>query len=74
MDLSNIAKKYNIQTISSYEYYYPEKTSLHPEWRILNDFPLHAKRDKDLGFIGNAVNLFDRARNKVKKILLKIFR
>jgi hypothetical protein len=66
---SLLAKKYGLPTLSTYEYYYPKKTSTHPDWRVLKNFPIHAKRDKDLGFFKNLDVLFKRIINKLKKII-----
>ena len=45
--------KYNVPTLSSYEYWYPKASSyrLKPDWNSLKDFPIHAKRDIDLGIL-----------------------
>jgi len=43
---SIICKLNNVETISSYEYWYPSLKSGEADWGVLKDFPIHAKRDK----------------------------
>ena len=43
---SIICKLNNVETISSYEYWYPSLKEGEADWDILKDFPIHAKRDK----------------------------
>jgi len=53
---SLLCLKYGVPTLSAYEYWYPKKLAssrLEPDWGELKDFPIHAKRDKDLGPIKN---------------------
>ena len=47
--------KHHIKTLSAYEYWYPMKNTkkFKPDWLALKDFPIHAKRDKDLGMLKN---------------------
>jgi len=47
--------KHAVKTLSAYEYWYPKKNTqkLSPDWAALNDFPIHARRDKDLGYLDN---------------------
>jgi len=52
--------KHGIKTLSAYEYWYPTKDSgysgkLKPDWDALDEFPIHARRDKDLGFVRNTI-------------------
>ena len=48
----------SVDTISAYEYYYPQKNSRKPDWKALKNFPIHAKRDKKRGyFIGDILVL-----------------
>ena len=65
---SLLCKKYGVITLSSYEYYYPKKNTIYPDWKILKNFPIHAKRDKDFGFIQNSLILINRVINKLVKI------
>lgn len=52
--------KNKVKIISAYEYWYPKKTksnkSIEPDWEALTDFPIHARRDKDIG-IFNLISL-----------------
>jgi hypothetical protein len=66
---SILCKKRKIETISALEYYYPKKDSIKPDWGMLQSFPIHAKRDKDLGFIGNTILLMKRILGRAKKIV-----
>lgn len=47
--------KHHIKTLSAYEYWYPMKNAkkFKPDWLALKDFPIHVKRDKDLGILKN---------------------
>lgn len=42
--------KYQVPTLSAYEYWYPKADRLQPDWEPIKYFPIHARRDKDLGF------------------------
>ena len=45
---SILGKIHNIQTVSSYEYWYPSKENIKkPDWKILAKYPILAKRDKE---------------------------
>jgi hypothetical protein len=44
---SILCKLNNVETLSAYEYYYPSKTNKNtPDWSMLSNFPIWAKRDK----------------------------
>ena len=44
---SILCKLNNVETLSAYEYYYPSKENLNiPDWSMLTNFPIWAKRDK----------------------------
>jgi hypothetical protein len=46
---SILANLYDIDTVSAYEYWYPSsKFSMFPDWSILKNYPIHAKRDKGI--------------------------
>ena len=56
--LSILCKKYDIPHVSSYEYWYPSLDNRYkPDWKALNSFPIHKKRDKKIGVV-DAVNSF----------------
>ena len=50
----------SVDTISAYEYYYPKKNSNKPDWNALKNFPIHAMRDKDMGFLNTAIAAFKK--------------
>jgi len=66
--------KEKIKIVSAYEYWYPKKNStrLEPDWQALEKFPIHAKRDKDLGFYGNSKLIFKKKLYKLFNALSKI--
>lgn len=57
---SILCLKYNVKVLSAYEYWYPKKSTtmglFTPDWDELKNFPILAKRDKDMGFITNTLN------------------
>jgi hypothetical protein len=66
---SLLCKKHGVVKLSCFEYWYPSKNnSLKPDWSTLDKFPIHAKRDKDMGVIRNLILLSTRILNKIKKI------
>lgn len=69
---SFICKKYNVLTLSTYEYYYPKINSTSPDWKHLRLYPIHAKRDKNFGFIKNTNILIKRIVNKLKKLYYEL--
>jgi len=70
--LTLLCLKYGVKTLSAYEYWYPAKNSrrLKPDWDALVDFPIHAKRDKDLGLVNNSIR---RAKSTARLILDSIY-
>jgi hypothetical protein len=69
---SLICKLASVETISAYEYWYPSQYSAGPDWKILESYPVHAKRDKDFGILGNARNFLSRIFSKFEKIFNKL--
>lgn len=69
---SIICKLESIETISAYEYWYPSKVGVEPDWKMLESYPVHAKRDKDFGFWGNISYLLLRITSKIGTILNKL--
>lgn len=65
---SLLCKKHGVTRLSAYEYWYPSKNSLEPDWSALKNFPIHARRDKDRGFVGNSSHFLKRILQKVKKL------
>lgn len=54
--------KYRVKTLSAYEYWYPAKDvkKFKPDWNALDEFPIHARRDRDLGLMRNTIERFKR--------------
>lgn len=53
--------KYNLTTLSGYEHWYPVKSRLghfRADWKILESYPFHARRDKDYGLIAKITKAF----------------
>ena len=48
-----LGKRNKIDTISSNEFWYPKPWISQGDWRVLQSFPLHAKRSLDFGPAGN---------------------
>lgn len=48
--------KYKVPTLSAYEYWYPLTDRMEPDWQSLKYFPIHAKREKDLGGLDPCIN------------------
>jgi hypothetical protein len=67
---SILCKLSNVKTMSAYEYWYPSKVNLYtPDWSALVSYPIHARRDRDYGFIRNAYTLLS---GKFRSLLVKI--
>lgn len=64
--------KHDVRTLSAYEYWYPQNRldgKLVPDWGVLRNFPIHAKRDKDLGPWKKSISQLLRVLRKVKSIV-----
>lgn len=46
---SILCKIHGVETLSAYEYWYPKKDGVTPDWVALKNYPIHAKRDKGFG-------------------------
>ena len=68
-----ICLKYKVSVLSAYEYWYPKKNInfFLPDWKALKKFPIHAKRDKDLGLFKNIIPKLKMQILKVKILLLR---
>ncbi len=66
---SLLCKKRKVETISALEYYYPKQNSIYPDWKRLKNYPIHAKRDKDLGLIRNVDRFVSRVKKKIARII-----
>lgn len=63
-----LCKIHNVPTLSAFEYWYPSKNDISkPDWEKLADYPVWAKRDKDLGFWRGVTSLAHRGVLKLKK-------
>jgi hypothetical protein len=68
---SLVAKLFKVQTISSYEYWYPNgKNPPKPDWEILKDYPIHAKRDRGVHWTAKVLALPGRVFKKIYKIVI----
>lgn len=55
---SILGRKYGIRTVSNAETWYPSvEDNAIPDWSLLQNFPIHAKRDKDYGLKVRITNL-----------------
>lgn len=60
---SILAKRKQIETLSIYEYCWPSVFPYKTSWTKLQSFPVHARRDKDYGFIKNLIILMKKIFN-----------
>lgn len=69
---SILAKLNRVETVSAYEYWYPHaRYPLIPDWRILKDYPIHAKRDKGVHWVMKPYALSERVFKRVRFELQK---
>ena len=55
--LTLLARKYQAITISNAETYYPSIFNQNiSDWKIIDNFPIHARRDRDYGLIANFIH------------------
>jgi hypothetical protein len=67
---SILAKLNGVETISAYEYWYPHAIlPLLPDWKILKDYPIHAKRDKGEHW---AMKPYSLSKRILKRLLFEI--
>lgn len=62
--------KYDIDVLSAYEYWYPTYDGTGEDWNALSDFPIHVKRDKDIGPYRRFIHLVTRIINKISRLLV----
>lgn len=43
---SVLCKMYGVETLSAYEYWFPGRDGVTPDWRVLKNYPIHARRDR----------------------------
>lgn len=65
-----ICMKYRIKTLSAYEYWYPKKncTKMSPDWHALKEFPIHARRDKNMGVLRTFFHKVNLLRLRLKSL------
>ena len=69
---SILAKLNQVETVSAYEYWYPHaRLPLLPDWKILKDYPIHAKRDKGVHWAMKPYALWERVFKRVRFELKK---
>lgn len=66
---SILCKIYHVDTISAYEYSYPNWNS-GEDWSTIQNMPIHAKRDLDFGLIGNLQRFI---RNKIYGLKKRLY-
>jgi len=67
---SILCKLNNIKTISAFEYWYSSKNNANiPDWSMLSNFPIWAKRDKSYKFKSNFMINIWRIKKFIKKII-----
>ena len=54
---SILCKKNGVTKLSAYEYWYPSKKGEAADWSMIANYPIHAKRDLDVGFLMKSINL-----------------
>jgi hypothetical protein len=65
---SLLCKTHDATLISAYEYWYPFRFVNYPNWRRLKYFPIHAKRDKGLGFFASAMEFVEKVFKRFKRL------
>lgn len=69
---SILAKLNRVETVSAYEYWYPHAIfPLLPDWKILKDYPIHAKRDKGVHWAMKPYSLGERILKRLRFELKK---
>lgn len=63
---SLLCKIEGIDTVSAYEYWYPKKDGVTPDWKVLRDYPIHARRDKGMGI--------KKIASKIRQVVLHVIR
>jgi hypothetical protein len=69
---SLLCKLNNVETVSAYEYWYPGRHSMKPDWEALKNFPIHAKRDKDFGIKNKIESRIKKLKYNFKRALRKL--
>ncbi len=69
--ISLLCKKHAAPTVSSYEYWYPLRGTLKPDWNALKRFPIHAKRDRGLSSFEKMRFFLVRVRRRLTRQAVK---
>ena len=70
--MKNAKKKIQIHLQDLLAYHFHIQFPLGPDWLALEDFPIHAKRDKDLGMLRNILHGFNFLVTRFLRVIQKI--
>jgi hypothetical protein len=65
---SILCKLNNVVTVSCYEYGYPSRYPNVPNWDVLKKYPIHAKRDKGLGFNHRMIDIAKKIDRRLRRL------
>ena len=65
---SILCKLNHVDLVSCYEYGYPSKHSSAPDWKLLKNYPIHARRDKGLSFSMRVVDVLKKIDRRVRRL------
>lgn len=65
---SILCKLNHVELVSCYEYGYPSRYLNRPDWNILKNYPIHAKRDKALSFSMRVVDVLKKIQRRVMRL------
>lgn len=65
---SIICKLNGVSLISCYEYGYPSRYSNAPDWDVLKNYPIHARRDKALSFSMRVVDVLKKIDRRLRRL------
>ena len=65
---SILCKLNHVALVSCYEYGYPSKHSNKPDWNVLNNYPIHAKRDKGLSLPMRIVDILKKIDRRLRRL------
>ena len=66
---SILCKVHGVALVSAYEYGYPSKHSNTPNWTVLKNFPIHAKRDKALSLPMRIIDIAKKVERRLKRLM-----
>lgn len=61
---SLLCKIHSVETLSSYEYWYPKRDGKTPDWNVLRNYPIHARRDKGIS-VARIVSKLNRVAREI---------